>query len=261
MPDLEPSAAGHNGNATTRVRRSPRITRRNLRTRLGRVIEIRHMVPRVPCVNDSTPGTLQDCDQVLKMLLRRKAKSLGRRERSDIRRALRSGNAVSLSVSTLSPAAATWLLWAMSWRGVSSLRQFASPALHAPTLIIQWWSSMPESLCWGPAGTLLRVLCDCAARLYRFWGRLAQRMRASGLHSLNPRSVKIKFTPLLPRSNTAARKASSIPGETVASRGGSKLPTTDNIVVSVDEESITCVESQGRFGSGRRQSDTFASAE
>jgi hypothetical protein len=261
MPPFESSASGHHGGATARVRRRPRTIRRNLRIRLGRVIEIRHTVPRIPCGNDYTPGTLQDCDQALKMLLRRKAKSLGRRERSDIRHALSSGNAVSLSVSTLSPAAATWLLWAMSWRGVSTTRQFASPALHAPTLVTHWWASMPESLCWGPARTLLRVLCDCAARLYRFWGRLVQRLRAAGLYSINPRSMKIRFTPLLCDSNSADGKAGSVPGEAVANRAGKNSPTTDNIAVSVDEESTACNASNGRFESGGHQSDSFASAE
>jgi hypothetical protein len=34
---------------------------------------------------------------------------------------------------------------------------------------------------------LLQVLGDCAERLYRFWERMVQRMRASGWYLLNPR--------------------------------------------------------------------------
>jgi hypothetical protein len=34
----------------------------------------------------------------------------------------------------------------MIWRGVSTARQITSPPLHAPTLVIQWWASMPGSL-------------------------------------------------------------------------------------------------------------------
>jgi hypothetical protein len=121
---------------------------------------------------------------------------------------LRTTNPLPASVVTLSPGTATWLLWAMSWRGVSTARQIASPPLHAPTLVIQWWASMPGSLCFGPAGNLLRVLGDCAERLYRFWGRVVQRMRASGWYLLNPRLVRIKFKPLPADSNRVQPKGS-----------------------------------------------------
>jgi hypothetical protein len=67
---------------------------------------------------------------------------------------------------------------------------------------------MPGSLCFGPAGNLLRVLGDCAERLYRFWGRVVQRMRASGRYLLNPRLVRIKFKPLLAESNRVHPKGS-----------------------------------------------------
>jgi hypothetical protein len=45
------------------------------------------------------------------------------------------------------------------------------------------------------------VLADCAARLYRVWERVVKRMRASGGDSLDPRMVRIKFTPLMPDTN------------------------------------------------------------
>jgi hypothetical protein len=94
---------------------------------------------------------------------------------------------------TLSPSAATWLLWAMSWRGESTARQIASPPLHAPTLLLKWWTSMPASLCFGPAGNLLCVLGNCVERLYRFWRCVVERMRSSGWYLLDPRLVSIKF--------------------------------------------------------------------
>jgi len=55
---------------------------------------------------------------------------------------------------------------------------------------------MPAALCFGPAATLLRVFADCAERLYRFWERMVERTRASGMDSLDPRMVRIRFMPL-----------------------------------------------------------------
>ena len=243
------------------VWKRPRRTGGRVRVRLSRVIEIRHRLPFVTHVNHSAPASLQDCDQFLKVLLRRKADSLGRRERAEIGRVLRTTIPVPVSALTLSPGTATWLLWAMSWRGVSTARQIASPPLHAPTLIIQWWASMPGPLCFGPAGQLLRVLGDCAERLYRFWGRVVQRMRASGWYLLNPRLVRFKFKPLIINLNPIAVMDCSSANPTFASLVCQSLPTMDNIVVSVDEESTTCKGANGRFQSHRHRSDSFASAE
>jgi hypothetical protein len=170
--------------------RTPKAPTR-VRCRLARVIEIRHKLPSIMHSNCSAPGSLQDCDQLLKVLMRRKIQSLGCRERAQIRRTLHATNPITVSA------------WAMSWRGVSTARQMASPPLHAPTLIVQWWASMPGSLCFGPAGHLLQVLGDCAARLYRFWRGVVERMRASGSYVLDPRLVRIKFTPVTGTSAAA----------------------------------------------------------
>jgi non-ribosomal peptide synthetase component F len=70
--------------------------------------------------------------------------------------------------------------------------RFSSP-LHAPTLLLKWWASMPASLCFGPAGNLLCVLGNCVERLYRFWRCVVERMRSSGWYLLDPRLVSIKF--------------------------------------------------------------------
>lgn len=261
VPRLESSYSDPCYFSVPSVWERPRRTGRRIRVRLGRVIDIRHPLPSVTHVNRSAPASLQDCDQFLKVLLRRKAASLARRERTQIGRVLRATSHLPISALTLSPATATWLLWAMSWRGVSTARQIASPPLHAPTLVMQWWASMPGSLCFGPAGQLLRVLGDCAGRLYRFWGRVVQRMRASGGYLLDPRLVRFKFKPLIPDLNPTAVMDSSIANQTFASLVWQSLPTTDNIVVSVDEESTTCGDPQRRNRSGRQQSDTFASAE
>jgi len=260
-PRFEESPSGPQYCFTPGVWKRPRRTGGRVKVRLGRVIEIRHPLPFVTHVNHSAPASLQDCDQFLKVLLRRKADSLGRLERAELGRVLRTTSSLPVSALTLSPGTATWLLWAMSWRGVSTARQIASAPLHAPTLVIQWWASMPGSLCFGPAGQLLRVLGDCAERLYRFWERVVQRMRASGGYLLTPRLVRFKFKPLIPDLDPIAVMDRSIAKRTFASLVCESLPTMDNIVVSVDEESIACEGPQRRNRSGRRQSDTFASAE
>jgi len=135
---------------------SPQAGRR-ARVPLGPWVELRHPVPPITQSSDAVPASLQDCDQFLKLLLRRKADSLGRRERAELRMVLHATNPASSSIATLSPETATWLLWAMSWRGVSTPRQLVFPPLHAPTLVVQWWTSTPTTLCFGSAAPLLRV--------------------------------------------------------------------------------------------------------
>src|SRR5450755_3347520 len=139
------------------------------RAPLGRWVEIRHSVSSVKHGSDAEPSSLQDCDQLLKLLLRRRADALGRRQRKELWRVSYPTGLAPASIATLSPETATWLLWAMSWRGVSTPCQLVSPPLHAPTFVVQWWTSMPTTLCFGPAAPFLRVLADCAERLYRFW--------------------------------------------------------------------------------------------
>jgi hypothetical protein len=201
------------------------------RVPLGPWVELRHPVPPITQSSDAAPASLQDCDQFLKLLLRRKTDSLGRRERAELRMVLHATNPASSSIATLSPETATWLLWAMSWRGVSTIRQLASLPLHAPTLVVQWWTSMPATLCFGPAAPLLRVFADCAARLYRFWERMVKRTCASGVDSLDPRMVRIKFMPLMPHANARCVIDSSWGRPSFASLVCANLPTSDTIIV------------------------------
>lgn len=183
----------------------PQAERRS-RVLPGPWVEIRHPIPPVTEHCDTAPASLQECDRLLKLLLRRKADSLGRRHRQiELRRVMHTTELAPVSIAMLSPETATWLLWAMSWRGVSSPRQLVSPPLHAPTLVVQWWTSMPTSLCFGPSTALLRVFADCAERLYRFWRRTVKRKRESTGDVLDPRMVRIKFTPLMPDTNSTGK--------------------------------------------------------
>lgn len=121
------------GNIRTRWELSPQAGRR-ARVPLGPWIEIRHRIPSVTPVTNAAPASLKDCDQFLKLLMRRRADSLGRRQRAELRMTLHTAGLAPSSIATLSAETATWLLWAMSWRGVSTVRQLASPPLHPSTL-------------------------------------------------------------------------------------------------------------------------------
>jgi hypothetical protein len=202
---------------------------RRARVPLGPWVEMRQRVPAIMQSTDAAPASLQDCDQLLKLLLRRKANSLGRRQRKELRRVMHTIAHAPVSIATLTPETATWLFWAMSWRGVSTPRQLVSAPLHAPTLVVQWWTSMPTSLCFGPAAPLLRVFADCAERLYRFWWRTVTRRRDSTADALDPRMVRINFTPLMPNTNSREMTDNSAGKQSFASLVCANLPTSDTI--------------------------------
>ncbi len=207
---------------------------------LGPWVEIRHSIAPVTEHCDAAPASLQECDRLLKLLLRRKADSLGRRQWKELRRVMNTTGLAPVSIATLSPETATWLLWAMSWRGVSSPRQLVSPPLHAPTLVVQWWTSMPTSLCFGPGAPLLRVFADCADRLYRFWRRTVKRKRASTRDALDPRMVRIKFTPLMATTNSTGKIENWRGKGSFASLVCANLTTSDSFATYGNEESMTC---------------------
>jgi hypothetical protein len=202
---------------------------RRSRSQLGPWIDIRPRGPPVAQDTDAAPASLQDCDQLLKLLLRRKANSLGRVQRTELRQMMYSTTIAPASNATSSPETATWLLWAMSWRGVSTPRQLVSPPLHAPTLVVQWWTSMPTTLCFGPAAPLLRVFADCVERLYRFWWRTVTRKGGSTTDVLDPRMVRIKFTPVNLEMNSAGTTDNLRGKRSFASLVCPNLPRSDTI--------------------------------
>src|ERR1700688_2860768 len=90
---------------------------------------------------------------------------------------------------------------------------------------------------------------------YRFWARVVQRMRVSGWYLLNPRLVRFKFKQLISDLNPIDGVDRSIGDPVFASLKCQRLPTMDNIVVSVDKQSIACEDPPRRNRSGRRQID------
>jgi hypothetical protein len=99
------------------------------RTPLGSWVEIRHRIPRIAEGSDSPPARLQDCDQFLKLLLRRKAGSMKRGQREELRRVMHTTGIGSETITTLSPETGTWLLWRSEH--ASSARLAAAPCTHA----------------------------------------------------------------------------------------------------------------------------------
>jgi hypothetical protein len=138
-------------------------------------------------------ASLSDCERLLHRLLRRARRALGREIGGEVLRVCRAPMAARLSRGALSPEAAAWLLWAMSWRGVSTARELFAPALHPPTLLVKWWTSMPADWRFGPAGRLLRALASALRATYAFWQTLCGRMRTRGAYFLDARLVAIEF--------------------------------------------------------------------
>jgi hypothetical protein len=58
------------------------------RAPLGPWVEIRQRVPAVTQSSDAAPASLQDCDRFLKLLVRRKAESMSRCQRTELRRVM-----------------------------------------------------------------------------------------------------------------------------------------------------------------------------
>src|ERR1700693_969729 len=65
----------------------PQAKRRG-RIPLGPWVEIRHLVTPGTQSSDAAPASLQDCDQLLKLLLRRRADSLGHGQRKELRKVM-----------------------------------------------------------------------------------------------------------------------------------------------------------------------------
>lgn len=95
--------------------------------------------------------------------------------------------------STADPHIAAWLLWAMSWRGVSNIAQLAVAQIHPPTLLVRWLNSLPSSLSVADGRHLCRLLAVSLDSTYRFWLRAARAMRRLGDYLWDPHLVRFQF--------------------------------------------------------------------
>src|ERR1035441_9814067 len=108
---------------------------------LSKAIVMRSSEESVPSQNPmARPASLETCENLIEMLLRRKRLSLPNRARAHSNRLLELGHPATLPAAAASSRAVTWLLWEASWRGVSSGLQVASPPLRIQTLTVKWWT-------------------------------------------------------------------------------------------------------------------------
>ncbi len=187
-----------------------------------------------------TPASLDTCENLIQLLLRRRQLSLPDRARNYRKRLLEIGYPATLPTAKAYPQVISGLMWEACWRGMSSALQVASPPLHTQTLTVKWWTSTPESLRFGPSEYLLRALSKCARNLDRFWQSVVGRMKPYGSYFLDPRLVSIEF------------------------RAGDKrvrrnLPTSDNFALRKHRKSMSYATTEAHTALGSGQSDRIAS--
>jgi len=186
------------------------------------------------------PASLDTCENLIEMLLRRRQLSLPDRARNYGKRLLEFGHPATLPAAKAYPQVVSWLLWEACWRGMSTALQVASPRLHAQTLTVKWWTNTPEWLRFGPSETLLRALGQCARNLDRFWQSVVGRMKPFGSYFLDPRLVSIEFR----AGDQRVRRT---------------LPTSDNIALRKHRQSMSYARTEARTAVGSDQSDRIAS--
>jgi hypothetical protein len=161
---------------------------------LSKVIVMQSAEPAVLGHGKIAPSaSLQNCENLIEMLLRRRRLSLSTRARANSKRLLELGYPATLRTASVHTHAVAWLLWEASWRGMSTGRQVGQPPLHVQTLTIKWWTSAPAALRFGPAEYLLRALSETAANLDQFWQSVVERMKRCGFYFVDPRLVSFEF--------------------------------------------------------------------
>ncbi len=163
------------------------------RCRLSRTIIMRHTLRPVRRSKFAVPASLEHCEKLVNVLLARMRLTLPPRTRADIQRLLPWSYPVTLPAVGIRADALAFLLWETSWRGMSTVQQTSTPALHIQTLTVKWWVSLPEWLRFGSAAHLLRVLSSCVDNLFRFWQCVIERMKPYEFYFLDPRLVSIDW--------------------------------------------------------------------
>ena len=177
----------------------PRTVRQRCRPQCVAALRI-----HVPALKEADVGgttNLTDCERLLKLMLRYKWKGLSKPERSQLDEMARCLGSATPFTESLSINAAAWLLWSMSWRGISSVPQVFAPQVHPPTLMLKWWTAMPAALRFGCTGTLQRLLWNNLEETHRIWRRVASRMRSRCAHRLDPNLVQVRFRCLSRKSH------------------------------------------------------------
>ena len=157
-----------------------------------------------------TPASIDTCENLIQMLLRRRQSSLSDRAGNYRKLLLELGHPVTLRDAKAYPEAISGIMWEASWRGMSTALQVASPPLHVQTLTLKWWTSTPASLRFGPSEYLLRALNECATNLDRFWQSIVGRMKPYGFYFLDPRLVSFEFRAGDKRVHRNCRRVTSL---------------------------------------------------
>lgn len=208
---------------------------------LSKIIRMRSVDQSVPGERKmGMPASLNACENLIEMLLRRRQLSLPDGARNYRKRLLEFGHPATLPAAKAYPQVISGLMWEACWRGMSTALQVASPPLHTQTLTVKWWTSTPEWLRFGPSEYLLRALGECARNLDRFWQSVVGRMKPYGSYFLDPRLVSIEFR--------AAEK-----------RVRRHLPTSDNIALRKRQQSISYARAEPHPNLRSDKSDRIAS--
>jgi len=111
---------------------------------LSKVVCMRSVEQSVPGEREmGAPASLDTCENLIEMLLRRRQLSLPDRARNYRQRLLEFGYPATLPAAKAYPEVICGLLWEACWRGMSTALQAASPPLHAQTLTVKWWTDTP----------------------------------------------------------------------------------------------------------------------
>ena len=161
------------------------------RCRLPSVVRITFV--SFPLASRGHADNLADLEALVRVVLKRKLDALKTDVRRGIAAAARAATGPTSSSKTMHRDAAAWLLWSMSWRGLSTPPQVVSPQLHPPTLLVRWWIGLPQSIRSGPASLLAPGLLQLLDRTLRFWRRVASRMRSFGRYFWDPQLVRFVF--------------------------------------------------------------------
>lgn len=182
-PNLEPSprqGRARRPNLARAVRareESPQHRCRRL-CRLPSLVTIAVVSPTSSPASDTT--SFAELEHLMKSIIRWRRRRLG-------------VDVADSAKSTADPRIAAWLLWTMSWRGVSKIAQLAVAQLHPPTLLVRWWNSLPSSLSVADGRYLCRLLAVSLDSTYRFWLRAARAMRRLGDYLWDPHLVRFQF--------------------------------------------------------------------
>lgn len=163
------------------------------RCRLPSVVRLNFV--SFPVARSSYADNLGDLEALVGVVLRRRLHAIKADARRGLIAAARAATGRTSQSKAMHRDAAAWLLWSMSWRGLSTPPQVVAPQLHPPTLLVRWWIGLPGSIRSEPARLLAPALLHLLDRTFRFWREVASRMRSFGWYFWDPQLVRFVFRP------------------------------------------------------------------